>query len=1203
MYTPASQPATNAGPPTGPSIDVLLAASFVQTKAALHDLSQIGEAIVARECAGAPTNVSFPDDPDISVRKDWCKGALVRATDGVIHALLDEPYDAALDCYYIQTAAGSDPALRMSINTANVLAATQDFIRMAASPSAPLTSMGAAARLRLEFNAAHAVSKMFLTVEGYLPETEMDADTLAQWLGTVWSPIARAVTGVDAARQGRMETARHAVRVRLTDPQSLRPTLNTVASARAPARPPIREDNSCTSLAIAGFACGLVNLPALASMAALALGSQLASPTEQRYRSRSGLMLADVFETEFRALVAALSEGRRDYPTVPWSSITLHAHQATASLPAAVAGGQQLERLVGAAIRAAIKHTVAEAVVAPGGGQGGGGAAMGSGAAPLSPTRAPTPAAPAGPSPNTRLARIEAAVLSLTSGGSPSPAAAPPGAPPPSSLPPPTFSGQPGQPLAPGMWHINPHPGALTPGVRVADQAAFLAAARAQGGSPAAPPSGSHPAGSPNVLPPMHHPHPGAHPGDSSGGAGASGGEDASTRLARLMAGEVSIAFGVSFLVGPDPNSAIAAFKAAPGAAFTALGGNDSRDKLAKYAGIEVLPGPAASAVPAMAMCFDTLRPRLGNLWVLPQTQPRDWDEAMQRLMSFAAAASIAKLGSNAAVDRGPGAIQRLESLRPLTDPAKQAAAAANACRAHVVEPLCRPQVFQHEAAVLQSGCAAGLTAPGEARRLVDAHGMPALAYHYGSGHELDGKIATRELGDGKQASATIPFSISASHGSVREWVGKEVAKYHGLGRTEHKTIGPPLQQKIAAFAHKLCAGEVTIVSAVELLGGEEASGASLVDSAVGMEHGNGRYGSTDTKSSGFFADLRKALPRLEALIAVVFGVIAAGSLENGAFGLACRSSTSPASSEGFLGECLGLWQELRVTALEYFCTVLQRQVAAIRRGDRVEPPSLVAAVAEARLLTERNLQPMTRARELQQVDQVATQKALQDMVKAELAKQGGASKTSRWGAPVAGAPAPAAAAPIAAPPTPPKGILKFAGQPQVFAPAAAPAAAATTATAQLAAVAAAVAGAPAAAGGARGPKGIHPHPSSLSASALIVVEAIRSATGDWKKTSIAKDQLGSLNDACAAYNAIALRALGVDKDAAHPPTAVCPFVALLGSCRGIKPHNAPPGTPNKPCTKCEQQASWQRQKLKPIVNIVKAAATTKTAPLLKGDG
>ena len=80
-------------------------------------------------------------------------------------------------------------------------------------------------------------------------------------------------------------------------------------------------------------------------MAALALGSQLASPTEQRYRSRSGLMLADVFETEFRALVAALSEGRRDYPTVPWSSITLHAHQATASLPAAVAGGQQLERL------------------------------------------------------------------------------------------------------------------------------------------------------------------------------------------------------------------------------------------------------------------------------------------------------------------------------------------------------------------------------------------------------------------------------------------------------------------------------------------------------------------------------------------------------------------------------------------------------------------------------------------------------------------------------------------------------------------------------------------------------------------------------------------------------------------------------------------------------------------------------------------
>ena len=307
-------------------------ALFVQTKAALHDLSQIGEAIVARKCAGAPADVSFADDPDIAVRKDWCKGALVRATDGVIHALLDESYDAALDCYFIQTAPGTAPG--MNINTANMLAATQDFIRMAASPNASLTSQGAAARLRLEFNAPHAVSKMFLTVEGYLPETEMDADTLAQWLGTAWSPIARAVTRVDAARQGRMEMARHAVRVRLTDPQSLRPTLNTVASARSRPQPPIREDNSCTSLAIAGFAAGLVNLPALASMAALALGSQIAVPTEQRYRSRSGLMLANVFETEFRALVAALCEGRRDYLPVPWSSVTLYAHQATASLPA-----------------------------------------------------------------------------------------------------------------------------------------------------------------------------------------------------------------------------------------------------------------------------------------------------------------------------------------------------------------------------------------------------------------------------------------------------------------------------------------------------------------------------------------------------------------------------------------------------------------------------------------------------------------------------------------------------------------------------------------------------------------------------------------------------------------------------------------------------------------------------------------------------
>ena len=1144
MYTPGGQAAANAGPQTGPSIDVLLAASFVQTKAALCDLAQMGESIVAQECAGVPQDVSFADDPSQAVKKSWSKGALVRANNGVLHALLDDSYDATMDCYFIQSPQGS-PA-NLSLTTANMVAATKDFITGVASPNAALTAMGAAAKLRFEFSATYAVSRMLLTVEGFLPETEVDADALAQWLGVSWSPITRAVPQVDAARKGAMELARQAARVQLFDPNSVRPTLNTVASARPRPHPPIRDDNSCSSLAIAGFAAGLVNLPALAPMAALALGSQILHPAEQRYRSRSGLMLADVFEKEFRALVAALSEGRRDYPMVPWSSITLHAHQTVTSVPVAVAGVQRLELLAGAAVRSAVKHCVSEAPAASSSGPAAGSGSMGGGSAPLSPPRTQS-ASTAGPSPNTRLARIEAAVQALAS-GTPSPVPVPPVVPPP-----------------PGVTLI--------------------------------------PAVGPAFPPPMHLPHPGAHPGVGSGG---SGGEDASQRLARLMAGEVSIAFAVSFLVGADPNSAIAAFKAAPGAAFAALGGNDSRDKLAKYAGVDVLPGPAASAVSAMAMCFDTLRPRLSHLWVLPQTLPRDWDEAMQRLMSFAAAASIAKTGSNAAADRGPGATQRLESLRPLQDPAKQALAAASACRAHVVEPLCRPQAFQHEAAVLQSGCAAGLTAVAEARRLVDAHGMPAMAYHFGSGHEVDGKIATRELGDGKQACATIPFVVSASHAAVREWVGQEVGKYHGTGRLEHKTIGPPLKQKIATFAHKLCAGEVSIVSAVELLGGEEATGAALVDSAVGMEHGNGRFGSTVPTDAGFMSDVRKALPRLEALLAAVFGVITAGRLEGGRFGLACQSSTSPASSEGFLGECLGLWQELRVTALEYFCTVLQRQVAAIRRGDRREAPDLVAAVAEARLLTERNLQPMTRQRELARVDQAATKATLQEMVKAELAKQGAPTgRASRWGAPLTGAPAGAPVAAPAAPPTPPKGILKFApGTPGAAAPAAA-----AGAHAQLAAVAAALppaaapAPAPAAGGVVRGPAGIHPKPDSLSPLALQTIEAIRQSTSDWKKITIAKDQIESLNDACASYNAIALRALGADKDAAHPPAAMCPFVALIGSCRGIKPRGAPPGTPNTECSKCAQKASWQRQKLKPIVNIVKAGANAKTAPLLKGDG
>ena len=677
--------------------------------------------------------------------------------------------------------------------------------------------------------------------------------------------------------------------------------------------------------------------------------------------------------------------------------------------------------------------------------------------------------------------------------------------------------------------------------------------------------------------------------------------------------GRISVAFATAFMLGAGPNSAVADFKANPAIAFGALGGLTTRTKLEKWAGLDLLAGPDdASSVQAMSMCFDSLIVKLAGRWPLPTSCPASWPEAVERLMSFGFAAQGVS-GSHAAVDRGVGKTQRLDTLKLPADAGKAQIATDRACIASVVEPLCNPAVHAHESAVAHSGASAGLTEPAEALRLVQAHGMPALAYHYGAGPDLHGRIATHTLPDGKQAIATIPFSFTQSHGGMRVWVGTIVNGRHGAGRLEHGTIGPPLVASIAQFAQDFMEGKISILQSVKLLGGEEASARALVDAEAGMQQGTGRYGAATADDVTFMPDLRKALPVLEQLLSVAFGIIAGGTLENGAFALTCRSSTSPESSEGFLGElmCLGLAR--RVQALEYFCTVVQRQIRAIKHGKRALPPDLVQAIAETRELVERNLMPLARTEMLQQSSsqnnasliEAAVQKALPGII-AKQTQQGAGKPGSRWGAPVTPtAPVPAVAAPAVAPvaPATPKGPSQsqtkaqgalLAAQQAAACIAAGLSAAPPAGTAQPAAAQYSTPGMP---------KGISPNPKGLSPEGQAAVTLVRSATGDWKQVALPADKLQSINDCAATYNAIALWALGVDKDGVHPPQAVCPFKALLGDCNGIKQHGAPPGSANLACPKCANKPMWQAGKLKPIVAIVKAATVPTLRGSLKGDG
>ena len=229
-----------------------------------------------------------------------------------------------------------------------------------------------------------------------------------------------------------------------------------------------------------------------------------------------------------------------------------------------------------------------------------------------------------------------------------------------------------------------------------------------------------------------------------------------------------------------------------PGTALSNLGGTAAHSSMLKWAKMELPPGPPDVMLTDMCTCFEMLRSRVALTWRVPDAPSQSAQLVRSSFNQFGFAVQFANQGSNSAVDRGPVPVQKLEELKVPTDAAKAVLAHDRAPAASAISSLCDTATFITEglAPILPAGANQLLTP----QRLVQTHGMPAQAYLFGSGKEYSGKIATSQLGDGKQAAPTIPFSFQAGWGYVREWLVTSVEDLHKAGASQPQLNWPSAQ-------------------------------------------------------------------------------------------------------------------------------------------------------------------------------------------------------------------------------------------------------------------------------------------------------------------------------------------------------------------------------------------------------------------------
>ena len=522
-----------------------------------------------------------------------------------------------------------------------------------------------------------------------------------------------------------------------------------------------------------------------------------------------------------------------------------------------------------------------------------------------------------------------------------------------------------------------------------------------------------------------------------------------------------------------------------------------------------------------------------------------------------------------------------------------------------------------------------------ECARLGRTHGRPAKVWLSSSGY-TPSKLGGSRNAEGKASEALIPYSLHQARSDktlaltakIRGFNGDDrwVADLDGKGGSPAKT----LQDRAKAWVETLVTADFEPATAfidegVFLLGGEPSHINARMEAEVDVEINMGRGGHPQSHS-GYEADLLRALPRMEALMAMAYGAIdpsivgGAAHVASRRFGLAVHD-THP-TAPPLLRECSLLTLDKRLHVLRYGLQEVKRAFYDFRHSG-AGLPDVCACLRNAAVLVP-GLRQQNIARQ-QVLAQAASQ--IPGLVDAavsaaigvfgdKVAAAGRRGQPSAPGDPdstsrkrpgkgaAAGAGTPAAAAPATAagprPPTPPRGGIS---RPDPIVTAATgPTGTNGTATLSAAELAKAKAAAQLAAdkvmanqtakpkGGAtpsgddaKGPKDRRPQPDWIVA--LTRGQSLASV-------KIPDGSIASPADAKVAFNALFLLARGDDPCVEPHPKCLPCFAAecIEGGCLAHEKGK---------CRKCPSKAQWEP--IPPaVVTKVKNSAEPRLAARIK---
>ena len=244
-----------------------------------------------------------------------------------------------------------------------------------------------------------------------------------------------------------------------------------------------------------------------------------------------------------------------------------------------------------------------------------------------------------------------------------------------------------------------------------------------------------------------------------------------------------------------------------------------------------------------------------------------------------------------------------------------------------------------HDAAFTRERVAQRLDDPlDESARLGRTHGRPAQVWLSSSGY-TPSKLGGSRNAEGKASEALIPYSLHQARSdktlaltaTIRGFNGDDrwVADLDGKGGSSAKT----LQDRAKAWVETLVTADFEpavgfIDEGVFLLGGEPSHVNARMEAEVDVEINMGRGGHPQSHL-GFEADLLKALPRIEALMAMAYGAIdpsivgGASNSTSRRFGLAVHDShpTSPS----LMRECSLLTLDKRLHVFRYGLQEIKR--------------------------------------------------------------------------------------------------------------------------------------------------------------------------------------------------------------------------------------------------------------------------------------